>query len=203
MPFDDWDKPQGRPVLARSIQTQLAASSKVMQPVADVMTGASARHGGRRRRQPFGGWSDAIALAERLRCAVYSAPFDRGGFPEDHTLYQGTLRPSIAAVRETLSQYDAMLVVGAPVFRYCPYSDGECVPKHMSVFQVVDDVTEISRAPIGSGILADSAEAMRVLAALVPPTDRSPPPPRVHPPAPEPASVITNEALVHTLSLVH
>jgi hypothetical protein len=43
-----------------------------------------------------GGWDAAIALAEKLRAAVYGAPLlDRASFPEDHPLFRGPLGMSV------------------------------------------------------------------------------------------------------------
>ena len=58
----------------------------------------------------------AIALAERLRAAVYLAPLgDRASFPEDHPLFRGPLGMSVKAISDQLAGYDLAVVIGARV----------------------------------------------------------------------------------------
>ena len=70
-----------------------------------------------------GGWEAAIALAERLRLAVWATPATGGGrigFPESHAAFQGILPPAIGPAAEALAPYDLVLVAGSSVFPYYP-----------------------------------------------------------------------------------
>jgi benzoylformate decarboxylase len=55
-----------------------------------------------------GGWDAAVALAEKLRAAVYRAPLpDRASYQEDHPLFRGPLGWGVpAAVGVALGDRD-------------------------------------------------------------------------------------------------
>lgn len=201
-PFDDWDKPAGRPVAARNVGTRLSAAEDTLRPLATALDAARnpvlvLGAGVARSR----GWADAVALAERLRCAVFSAPLaEAASFPEDHPLFQGALPGAIGPLCKTLEAHDLVLVIGAPVFRYYPYVPGDYLPDGTKLFQITDDPAEAARAPVGDSILADPARAARVLAGLVAAPTRSPPPARPEPPAPVPADPMTPDLLFHALA---
>ena len=73
-----------------------------------------------------GGWDAAIALAEKLRAAVYGSPqLDRASFPEDHPLFRGPLGMSVKTISDRLAGHDLAVVIGAEVFRYYPYVPGD------------------------------------------------------------------------------
>src|SRR5262249_56275718 len=63
-------------------------------------------------------WAALVDLAGRLAAPVFQEPFGaRAGFPQDHPLYGGVLPADRPRLREALAPHDAVLVVGAPVFR--------------------------------------------------------------------------------------
>ena len=72
-PMDDWDEPASLTPMARSIGTRLQATPEILRGLADALAGA---------RNPVlvlgagvargSGWEDAVALAERLRCPVFT-----------------------------------------------------------------------------------------------------------------------------------
>ena len=202
LPMDDWDKPAGVPTAARSIGTRLQATPEILQGVAAALEqarkpvlvlGAGVARGM--------GWPDAVALAERLRCAVFTAPeSEAASFPEDHALFQGELPPAIGPLCEALEGYDVVAVLGAPVFRYYPYVPGDYLPKGTRLFQVTDDAMEAARAPVGDSVLADPVLALRVLLGMVAPAGRTPPPPRQAPEDPASAATLTADALFHALA---
>ncbi len=202
LPMDDWDKPAGVTPMARSIGTRLQATPEILRGLADALAGA---------RNPAlvlgagvargSGWEDAIAIAERLRCPVFTAPeSEAASFPEDHALFQGELPPAIGPLCEKLQGYDVVAVLGAPVFRYYPYVPGNFLPAGTRLFQVTDDPSEVARAPVGDSILADPALALHVLLDMVPPSDRSSPPARPAPEAPQTTATMTADALFHSLA---
>ena len=65
-------------------------------------------------------------------CPVFTEAFGaRAGFPQDHPLFAGHLSPSRARLREMLAPHDAILAVGAPIFRQYAYEPGPLVdPGH-------------------------------------------------------------------------
>lgn len=201
-PLDDWDKPAGQAVTPRAIATRLATSEAALRPLVEALDAA---------RSPalvFGagiarsrGWHAAVALAERLRCPVFSAPLaEAASFPEDHALYRGTLPPAIGPLGRMLDGFDLVVVLGAPVFRYYPYVPGAYLPAGTKLVQVNDDPAEIARAPMGDAVLADPADAAALLATLVAVPTRAAPKPRARPPAPAPAAPMTPDILFHALA---
>ncbi len=203
-PLDDWDKPAGRPVPPRSIGTRLAASEAALRPLAETLDKARnpmlVLGAGVARSQ---GWNAVVALAERLRCPVFLAPLtEAASFPEDHALYKGVLPPALGPLGKMLQGFDLVLVLGAPVFRYYPYVPGDYLPAGTKLVQVNDDAAEIARAPVGDAILADPAEAARLLATLVAAPTRAVPPSRETPPAPPSAEPMTADVLFHALAQV-
>ena len=202
VPMDDWEKPASLGVTVRSVGTRLQATPEILQNLAAALDraekpalvlGAGVARGS--------GWADAVALAERLRCAVFTAPeAEAASFPEDHALFQGELPPAIGPLCEKLRGHDVVAVLGAPVFRYYPYVPGSYLPEGARLFQVTDDAAEAARAPLGDSVLADPALALQVLLGMVAPSDRAPPPPRQAPDDPGAAATMTADALFHALA---
>jgi len=148
-----------------------------------------------------GGWPDAVALAERLHCAVFTAPeAEAASFPEDHPLFMGVLPPAIGPLCEKLEGHDLVLVLGAPVFRYYPYVPGRFLPQGTHLIQVTDDPAEAARAPIGDSVLADPALAARVLATLLPEATRDLPAPRPQPGVPAQSAMMSADQLFHAIA---
>jgi benzoylformate decarboxylase len=140
-------------------------------------------------------WTALVRLAERLGCPVWQEPFGaRAGFPQDHRLFAGHLPADRARLRSALAAHDALLVVGAPVFRQYPYAEGPLVPAGVRVALVTDDPDEAHRSPAAIALLAPPAAACRILAARLPAQDG--PPPAGHRPPPAPAPPAAGEPLV-------
>jgi benzoylformate decarboxylase len=149
-----------------------------------------------------GAWYDAVALAERLNAAVWADPMHpRAGFPQDHPLFQGVLTPSQAAIAEGLSEYDVVLVLGAPVFRYFQYKPGDPVAEGTRVIHLTDNPEEAARAATGNGVMGDVALAIRQLNERLPERSGGPaPPPPAEVPAPEPGELLPADYVMHTLA---
>jgi benzoylformate decarboxylase len=188
LPLDDWQQPVGRTPTPRRVSTRFAPDPRRLSDVADelaisrrpvLVTGPGVDHSA--------GWAAAVALAERLRAPVWSAPApERMGFPEDHPQYQGVLPFAIGPLAEELRGHDVVLVVGAPVFRYYPYVAGDYLPPGARLLHVSDDPDEVARAPVGDSLLGDPELTCAALAGLVPEgLNRPMPPARSASPAPE------------------
>ena len=202
LPMDDWDKPTGVMPTPRTIGTRLQATPGILHDLADALgsarTPALVLGAGVARGS---GWADAVSLAERLRCAVFTAPeAEAASFPEDRALFQGELPLAIGPLCEALEGYDVVVVLGAPVFRYYPHVPGRFLPDGTRLFQVTDDAAEAARAPVGDSVLADPALALRVLLDMVAPSARSPPSPRPTPGPPKAAATMTADALFHAIA---
>jgi benzoylformate decarboxylase len=202
VPMDDWEA-TARPHEAREIDYRMSPSPEGLDKAARLLESS---------RRPAivagagvdrsGAWYDAVALAERLKAAVWADPMHpRAGFPQDHPLFQGVLTSAQATIANQLSEYDVVLVLGAPVFRYFQYLPGPPVRSGTQVVHVTDNPEEASRAATGTGIMGDIALAIRQLAERLPKkTDRPAPPPPPEVPAPEPKDPIPADYVMHTIS---
>ena len=202
LPMDDWDKPAGVTAMARSIGARMQAAPEILEDLADTL--ARARNpalvlgGGVARGS---GWADAVTLAERLRCAVFTAPeAEAASFPEDHALFQGELPQAIGPLCEKLRGHDVVVVLGAPVFRYFPYVPGGYLPDGPRLFQLTDDAAEAARAPVGDSILADPVLALRVLHGMIAQSERPLPPLKPAPEEPIAAATMSADALYHAIA---
>ncbi|MEV0397665.1 benzoylformate decarboxylase [Polymorphospora rubra] len=201
LPYDDWQQEAvGGPVVRR-VSTRIGADPGRLAEFAEVLTGS---------RDPVlvigpavdraGGWPAAVALAERLRAPVWSAPApERAGFPEDHPQYQGVLPFAIGPLTDKLKGHDTILVIGAPVFRYYPYVPGDYLPSGARLLHVTDDPAEAARAPVGDSLLGDAALVCAALAELLPVSDRPAPPVRPAAEPPEPGTPMSPDCLFATL----
>jgi benzoylformate decarboxylase len=144
----------------------------------------------------------AVALAERLRAPVWSAPFScRVSFPEEHPLFAGFLASAPDMVSAALSGYDCILVLGAPVFTFHVGGDCPLFRSGVPLFQITTDADAIACAGMGTGIVGSLDLAVPAITALVHPATERPMPPRRPQPAPPAASSpILAEYLMHTLS---
>jgi benzoylformate decarboxylase len=132
-------------------------------------------------------WAALVELAEQLVAPVFQESFGaRAGFPQDHRLFAGVLPADRPRLREKLAPHDAILVVGAPVFRQSPYAPGRFTEPDTRIAVVGDDPDEVHRSPVDLAVLAAPAPVCRELARRLPARDAEPPQPYRPPPAPEP-----------------
>jgi benzoylformate decarboxylase len=128
-------------------------------------------------------WAALVEVAERLGAPVFQEPFGaRAGFPQDHALYRGVLPADRVRLRETLAPHDAMLVVGAPVFRQTVFLPGRLTEPGTRIAVVGDDPQEAHRSPAELTVLAPPAPVCQALVDRVPRRD-VPPPASASPPA--------------------
>jgi benzoylformate decarboxylase len=205
VPMNDWDEEAEPldPLLGRKVFHEPEPQPEGLEEFAEVLKQAE------RPAIVAGAWvdrkgafHDTVALAERLKAAVWEAPLaSRTGFPQDHPFYQGNLAPAQKQVSEQLSGYDVVLVVGAPVFLYYPYVPGPVVEEGTKVLQITGDPDKAARAAVGTSLVGNVTRAVRHLIELLPEeANRSEPPPREAPPVPEAETPIPPEYLMHTLS---
>ena len=202
IPMNDWEAETERRE-AREIDYRTAPSPETLDKAAEALESserpAIIAGGGVDRA---GAWYDAVALAERLNAAVWADPMHhRAGFPQDHPLFQGVLPPAQAKIAEALSEYDVVLVLGAPVFRYFQYLPGAPVEEGTRVIHVTDNPEEASRAAAGTGVMGDVGIAIRQLVERLPKeADRPAPPPPEAVPAPEAKDSLPADYVLHALS---
>ena len=202
VPMNDWEA-AAKPHQAREIDYQMAPDPEGLDKSARLLESS-------RRPAIVAGagvdradaWYDAVSLAERLNAAVWTDPMHpRAGFPQDHHLFQGHLPLAQAPIADQLSEYDVVLVLGAPVFRYFPYEPGPPVKGGTQVIHVTDNPEEASRAATGTGVMGDVALAVRQLIERLPKkAERPAPPPREEVPAPEAKDSLPADYVLHALS---
>jgi benzoylformate decarboxylase len=191
VPMDDWDAvaeeeredaAAGRVLRAAAVDPEAVDALAAFLETADspaFVVGAGA--------DDAETWSALVELAERLVVPVYQESFGaRAGFPQDHPLFVGFLPADRPRLREKLAPYDALLVVGAPVFRQSPYTPGRFTEPDTRIALVTDDPDEARRSPVELAVLAPAAAVCRELVLRVPARDVAPPEPFRPPPPPVP-----------------
>jgi benzoylformate decarboxylase len=116
-------------------------------------------------------FKEAGELAELLGAAVYQEPVPYNArFPAEHPANMGDLTRNQKTVRETLSQYDLVLCLGADLLRMSPYSSTDPLPDRMPVVHVSERDWELGKNyPTELAIRADVKET---LLALLPVLER-------------------------------
>jgi benzoylformate decarboxylase len=202
LPLDDWDRPVDADEVAhlpgRRVRWAGAAAPDLVAELAERLQRAQrpalvvGPEVDDERTSPL-----VVALAERLRCPVWTAPTPpRCPFPTVHPLWQGVLPPSIAGVSEHLAGHDLVLVLGAPVFRYHAYRPGPWLPPGTALIAVSGDPDAAARAAFGDAVVGEVAPIVTALLAALPddaalPTDdraRAAPAPRPRPEVALPAT---------------
>jgi benzoylformate decarboxylase len=110
----------------------------------------------------------------------------RAGFPQDHPLFAGHLSPARARLRAMLSAHDAVLAVGAPIFRQYTYEPGPLVNPGTTLALVTDDPAEAHRSPSQLTIVAEPSAVCRGLVERLPARPRPTPGPFARPAPPPP-----------------
>jgi benzoylformate decarboxylase len=174
VPMDDWLAPAPEPHEVfgprRMLRARAAESGAIDELAAFVEESeAPAIVAGAGADTPEG-WTSLVALAERLSCPVWQEAFGaRASFPQDHPLFAGYLPPGRARLRDALAKHDAILAVGAPIFRQFAYEPGPLVRPGTRLALITDDPAEAHRSPSELTVLADPAAVCRSLAERIDP----------------------------------
>ena len=114
-------------------------------------------------------WDALVTLAEHLGCDVWQESFGgSNGFPQSHARFAGHLPGDRRRLREVLSRYDALLVLGAPAFRQYPYFEGPFVESGTRVAVVSRDPVEVHRSTADLAVIAHPAPVCEELARVLP-----------------------------------
>jgi benzoylformate decarboxylase len=208
IPMDDWDaeadedravNAQRRVVTGRALPdpAQLAQLAELLQAARNPVLVAGPDI------DASGGWSAAVALAEKQRLPVWASPSvasSRLGFPESHPNFRGVLPPAIGPLGETLKGHDVILVAGTAVFPYYPYIPGPLLPEGSSLVAITSDPDEAAKAPMGDAIVGDVALALQQLVDLVDESDRAAPEPRPTPGEPAEADPMSGSQAMAALA---
>lgn len=140
IPSDDWDKTTEMPNYSQVIGgttpttdaiNQLLAALKNSQNLA-IVVGADVD-----RQDAF---DTAVTLAERLQAHVWEAPYSsRASFPQNHPQFAGFLSALPEQLSKTLSSYDVILVIGAPVFTLHIAGEVAIFNSEVKIYQITDD----------------------------------------------------------------
>ncbi|MGH2860643.1 MAG: thiamine pyrophosphate-dependent enzyme [Solirubrobacteraceae bacterium] len=142
-------------------------------------------------------WTAKVELAERLGAPVWHEPFaGRAGFPEDHALFAGHLDWHRGAIRQTLAEYDLVVVIGGKAFQlYIPDDYEPVVGPTTRVVVISEHAEDAHRShcelAVVAPVAAVCAAVARALPALARPTTAAPmtrPAPLAPPPADAPLS---------------
>lgn len=108
---------------------------------------------------------EAGELAELLGAAVYQEPVPYNArFPVTHRACMGDLTRNQKTVRDTLSQYDLLLCLGADLLRMSPYSTVDPLPDGMPVVHLTERGWELGKNyPTELALRADVKETLRAL----------------------------------------
>jgi benzoylformate decarboxylase len=169
IPLNDWNQPADGPARVRTVSTRTAPDAERLRSFADRISAS------RRPALVFGpevdragGWDAAVALAEKLRAAVYGSPLlDRASFPEDHPLFRGPLGMSVKTISDRLAGHDLAVVIGAEVFRYYPYIPGDLLPAGTELLQITANPEVAASARVGDSLLGDPKIAIGQLLEMV------------------------------------
>jgi benzoylformate decarboxylase len=172
VPMDDWAEEAERLPLPAPAALRLArgADPAAVAEVAQLLasTAAPALVVGAAADRPAT-WEALTALARRLNCPVWQEPFGaRAGFPQDHPLFAGHLPADRTRLRKVLAPHDAVISVGAPVFRQYPYDSGPLVNGGTRVCVVTDDPAQAHRAPAELAVVAPLPDFCEELVKRVP-----------------------------------
>jgi benzoylformate decarboxylase len=116
-----------------------------------------------------GGWDAGIKFAERLKAPVYIAPLaERASFPQTHPQFRGMAPIAIGPLSKKLRGHDLIIVIGAQVFRYYPYVEGDYIPEGAKLLQVTNDPYDAAAAIVGESLLSDTKLALEAFIDAIP-----------------------------------
>ena len=191
VPMDDWgapDEEEREDAAAGDVLRASAADPAAVDALAEFLAAAEspAFVVGAGADDPET-WAALVELAEQLVVPVFQESFGaRAGFPQDHRLFAGFLPADRPRLREKLAPYDALFVVGAPVFRQSPFAPGRFTDGETRIALVNDNADELHRSPATLAVLAPPAAVCRELALRLGARDVPAPKQFRSPPAPPP-----------------
>ena len=117
-----------------------------------------------------GASADAVQVAELLGAAVYAARYSEMSFPTGHPQFKGAIKLGFREARETLSQADAVLMVGKMATSYYMFSEPMmdfAGPNTRFVHMDSDAAHVGSTHPTAVGIVGDPKMGLADLAAAL------------------------------------
>lgn len=176
IPMDDWNKPC-QAVAARRVSQKVEPDPATLDEVVRAIDSSRklALIAGSQIEED-GAWDETIALAERVNADVYVEPIaPRWAFPRSHRLFRGGLLPAQKPLADQLSEYDTVVVLGAPVFLYYAYVPGDAIRPGTKLFQITNSPQDASAALAGTSIVGNIAAAAKYLRDRVRKAERNVP----------------------------
>ena len=98
-----------------------------------------------------------VRVAVTLGAVVYGSPLHSNTvFPTTHPLWYGSLPPTAEGVRESLSEFDQVFLVGGQAFMSYPYTPGAPLPEHTELLHLSSDPVQPGRTwPTRLGLTGD------------------------------------------------
>jgi len=201
VPMDDWNH-TCQPFAVRKVSQTVLPDLKLLDEVVEVLESS---------RKPAiivgsqieedGAWQQVIALAEHLNADVYDEPLpSRWSFPRTHRLFRGGLLPAQEPLAQQLSGYDAVVVLGGPVFLYYTYVPGDTIKPATKLFQITNSPIDACSAQAGTSIVGDLAVAADYIRMHLAPVHRQASAPRPVPRDVRPEYPITPDYVFSVLN---
>jgi benzoylformate decarboxylase len=164
IPMDDWTH-EARPTPVRQVSQAVMPDPRALDAaVQAINTCTSLALVVGAQIEEDRAWNDVIALAEHLNADVYQEPIpSRWTFPRSHPQFKGGLLPAQQPLADQLAKYDAVIVLGAPVFLYYAYVPGNPIKPGTKLFQITNSPHDASAALAGSSIVGNISAAARYL----------------------------------------
>ncbi|MFC4560946.1 thiamine pyrophosphate-dependent enzyme [Nocardiopsis mangrovi] len=172
VPVDDWARPAAdgaeRAAASRVARGAAADPSGPAEIAALIDTAAAPALVTGAGTDTGDGWAALVALAERIGAPVHQESFGaRAGFPQDHPLFAGILPADRPGLRAALAGHDAVVAVGAPVFRQYMFAEGPLVEPGTRLALLTDDPAEAHRSPVELAVLGPLPAALRAVTERV------------------------------------
>lgn len=203
IPMDDWTH-ECEPVLVRDVRQRVFADRPMLDEVCQALDRSKnpALVVGAQIEEDHA-FEQVVALAEHLEIDVYQEPIaSRWTFPRRHRLFCGALLPAQRPLAEQLAAYDAVVVLGAPVFLYYSYVPGDPIRPGTSLFQITNSPRDAAAALAGESIVGELADAAEYLRLHTHKRSARNIPVRNHPQTPKTESPITTAFLFNVLNRV-
>jgi benzoylformate decarboxylase len=116
--------------------------------------------------------AEMVAVAERLGAPVFSEPgttHGRLGFPVDHPLYAQGLPLWSPEMRERLTPFDVLLVVGMELFRqYVYHEPSRAMPEHIRIVHLDEDPYQLGKNyPLAVALWAGTKSGLKDVDAIL------------------------------------
>ncbi|MFJ5984477.1 benzoylformate decarboxylase [Lentzea sp. NPDC092896] len=201
VPADDWNE-AAPPVGDRPRPTPCGPDPAAVRELVDAL--------GRGSRTVFvvgaavdqdGAVPALVTLVDRLGADVWAAPLShRCSFPEDHPRFAGHLPASAQPLTAVLTDYDVIVVLGAPAFTYHVHTPAQ--HELPPLFVLSDDPQILARTPAcATGIHTSLSHGIAALiAATASWAPVPPPPPREPTTRPADSKILTAAQVLATLA---